>query len=138
MTTMQTGSKGGSSGAAAPVSARFEPRASGQPGPRCRVLVKGAGGNEIDVSCNITGAIAHALWQVRGGDSVSNWCDAEQVLDQLAGMSGLSGMTGPKGTSGMSGGTQSGQSSPMRDGESRQRAGTPEIVVGGRKKFNRQ
>jgi hypothetical protein len=122
MTTMQTGSKASTTGAAA-IAARFERRAAGQTGPRCRVLVSGAGSKDIDVSCNLTGAIAHALWQARGGDSTSNWCDAERILDQLAGMPTTEPGITPAPATGLSGGS---------------RSSAPEIVVGGKKKFSRQ
>jgi hypothetical protein len=133
MTTMQSGSRaaGPAVGGRAAVSARFEKRADGQPGPRCKVVVSGvgaAGGREIDVTCNLTGAIAHALWQVRGGDSTGNWCEAERVLDQLAGMSAPAEGTGLAPGSPVA-------LPPIDDGSTERE---PQIFVGGKRKLNRR
>jgi hypothetical protein len=50
------------------------------------MLSPGSSGTEqIDVTQPITAAIAHALWQARGGDEMTNWADAEGVVDQLFG-----------------------------------------------------
>ena len=133
MTMMQSGSRaagGGVVGRSA-VAARFEKRAEGQPGPRCKVVLSGvgaAGGREIDVTCNLTGAIAHALWQARGGDSTGNWCEAERVLDQLAGASAAAD------------GSVVAPGSPIArpvvdDGNTGRE---PQIVVGGKRKLNRR
>jgi hypothetical protein len=65
---------------------RFERRPDGQQGPRFRVLAGGGvpGSKEVDLSIELTGAIAHAIWRVRGGDSLRNWVDAEMLVDQIA------------------------------------------------------
>jgi len=133
MTTMQSGSRtaGPAGGGRSAVAARFEKRADGQTGPRCKVVVSGvgaAGGREIDVTGNLTVAIAHALWQVRGGDPVGNWCEAERVLEQLSGM-GAS-------TEGSRLAPGSPIAAPAVDDGTAQRQ--PQIVVGGKRKLNRR
>jgi hypothetical protein len=84
------------------------------------VVVSGVGNRELDVTGNLTGAIAHALFQARGGDSASNWVEAERILDQLCGMS-----QGPI----------SAAVNEAADGHSTPEA---EIVVGGKRRLNRR
>jgi hypothetical protein len=43
----------------------------------------GEGAAAVDVTGPITRAIAHALWQARGGEAAENWADAEGVVEQL-------------------------------------------------------
>ncbi len=63
--------------------ARVEPRLEG--GPRV-VLTEGSGvGSQVDLTSGLVAAIAHALWQARGGDDLTNWAEAEAVLGQLVG-----------------------------------------------------
>jgi hypothetical protein len=38
---------------------------------------------EIDVTGALTAPLAHALWQLRGGEDIANWVDAERLLDEL-------------------------------------------------------
>ncbi len=66
----------------ASIRAKVERRSAGEPGSRARVLL-GDSGTELDITGALIGAIAHSLWQARGGDSMTNWADAETVLDQL-------------------------------------------------------
>jgi hypothetical protein len=52
--------------------------------PRSRVIIGDEGtAGMVDVTGGLIAAIAHALWQVRGGDEMTNWADAESALDQL-------------------------------------------------------
>ena len=68
------------------VAARFVVRGDGgSPGTRHRVLVGETGGPQVDVTGVVVAAIAHALWQARGGDAMTNWADAERAIDSLAG-----------------------------------------------------
>lgn len=67
------------------IRATFSTRADGERGTRTRVLVSGVHAKDLDLTGNVTGAIAHALWQARGGDAASNWVEAERILEQLAG-----------------------------------------------------
>lgn len=56
------------------------------PLPFCVMLACGADtGEHVDVTGNIVSAVAHCLWQARGGDSLTNWTDAEAVVSQLMG-----------------------------------------------------
>ena len=64
------------------VRARVESRKGPEKGTRSRAVVSG-NGVQVDVTGSLTGAIAHALWEARGGDSMTNWADAEAALDQL-------------------------------------------------------
>ena len=48
-------------------------------------MTDGAAVANIDITGPLVGAIAHCLWQARGGDSMTNWADAERALDQLLG-----------------------------------------------------
>lgn len=65
---------------------RVETRAAGTGGTRARVLLGDAGTSlQIDVTGGLVAAIAHSLWQARGGDPAANWFEAEGVLDQLLG-----------------------------------------------------
>ena len=64
------------------VKARVEVRTDKAPGARARVFV-GAGASQVEVTGAMVGAIAHALWQARGGESMTNWADAEVLVDQL-------------------------------------------------------
>jgi len=108
------------------VTARFDPRVGGQPEPKCKVLVCGVGGRDIDLTCNLTGAIAHALWQTKGGDSTGNWCEAERILEQLAGVTGAGSSPQQAGTQAMAG----------TGGAERESRGMPEVVVGQKRKLN--
>ena len=54
---------------------RVETRSASNGGTRARVLLGDPAG-QIDVTVNLVGAIAHALWQGRGGDSAANWIAA--------------------------------------------------------------
>lgn len=52
--------------------------------PQARIILGDEGTpGVIDVTAGVTAAIAHALWQARGGDDITNWADAEAVIDQL-------------------------------------------------------
>jgi hypothetical protein len=96
-TLSSAGSRPGSPAAVQTVAAKFAPRpeTDRRPGPAARVFVTGIGSRDIDLTANITGAIAHALWQTRGGDSVANWVEAERILEQLAGISAPSSTSRP-------------------------------------------
>lgn len=82
------GARSGNISAGQSVAARFMPRPATdqKPGPGARVVVTGIGSRDMDLTANLTGAIAHALWQTRGGDSLANWVEAERILEQLAGV----------------------------------------------------
>ena len=70
------------------VVAKVISRSSGQDaGSPFRVMVSPSGnyGEHVDVTHRVVSGIAHALWEVRGGDAVANWLDAEAVLAQLVG-----------------------------------------------------
>jgi len=41
------------------------------------------GADEVDVTGALTGPLAHALWQIRMGEDIANWVDAERLLEQL-------------------------------------------------------
>jgi hypothetical protein len=62
---------------------RVAPRPAGEKGTRFRVLVANVAGDEIEVTGAMTAQLAHALWQLRGGLDISNWADAEALLDQV-------------------------------------------------------
>lgn len=64
-------------------SIRVVARLPGQQGPRSRVIVSAGKGEDHDVTGAITASLAHALWQLRGGQDVGNWVDGEVLLDQL-------------------------------------------------------
>jgi len=64
-------------------SIRVVARLPGEQGPRSRVIVSAAKGEEHDVTGAITASLAHALWQLRGGQDVGNWVDGENLLDEL-------------------------------------------------------
>lgn len=53
--------------------------AAGLKGPRVFV----GAGEEVEVTGALTAAMAHALWQVRGGADIANWVDAEGLLTDL-------------------------------------------------------
>ena len=40
-------------------------------------------GGQIDITSNLVAAVAHALWEARGGDPIANWVDAESVVAGL-------------------------------------------------------
>jgi len=67
------------------VRTRVETRSEGT--PRARVLLTDATGmaEHVDVTGALVAAIAHSLWQARGGEAIANWADAESALDQLVG-----------------------------------------------------
>lgn len=48
----------------------------------CRVVVC-LGAEEVEVTQGLTAALAHALWQLRGGEDVANWVGAESLLAGL-------------------------------------------------------
>jgi hypothetical protein len=50
-------------------------------GPQIRVLVTLPGGTEVDVTRTMVAAVAHALWQARGEDHLTNWFDAENIVN---------------------------------------------------------
>jgi len=82
-------------------------------GPRPRVVVAGPQLQPVDVTGAIISAVAHALWQARGGDSLVNWADAEDVVGQ---------MLSPKPAPGASAGTNE---STMVDAKPVSRAAAP-------------
>ena len=75
-------------GASTGVAARVVARSASEtgPGPRFRVVVSEsyAGAEQIDVTGAVVAAIAHSLWQARGGDPTANWVDAERAVESLA------------------------------------------------------
>ena len=75
-------------GGNASIAARLTARSASDsaPGSRFRLLVSDGRSTAapIDVTGHVVGAIAHALWQARGGDPTANWVDAERALDSLA------------------------------------------------------
>ena len=132
MTMMQSSQPRPSPSAAASTSttARFSPRSESdrQRGPRVKVLVGGVAGRELDLTGNLTGAIAHALWESRGGDSVSNWTEAERILELLGGITQPRSI--PLGT------TSSGVS--PHDSVRQERPSMPEVTIPGKRKGNRR
>lgn len=62
---------------------RVVTRGDGEKGTRLKVIVSNGSGDSLEVTGGITGAIAHALWQLRGGDDIANWVDAEALTDEL-------------------------------------------------------
>lgn len=48
-----------------------------------RAVVCGAAHGDLDVTRPLVEAVAQALWHARGGDDLTNWRDAERVVDQL-------------------------------------------------------
>ena len=40
-------------------------------------------GPQIDITSNLIAAVAHSLWEARGGDSLANWADAESIIAGL-------------------------------------------------------
>jgi hypothetical protein len=50
-----------------------------------KVSPGGASSGEVDVTRPVVAAVAHALWQARGGADMTNWADAETVVRQLLG-----------------------------------------------------
>ena len=57
----------------------------GDKGPGFRAVVSLGPTEVIDVTGALTGPLAHALWQLRGGVDISNWVDAERLLDDVLG-----------------------------------------------------
>ncbi len=53
------------------------------PGGKARVWVSAGGPESVEVTGALTGAIAHALWQLRGGADIGNWVDAERLFPSL-------------------------------------------------------
>jgi hypothetical protein len=53
--------------------------------PFCVTVSGGGAGREIDVTKPLVSAVAHAIWQARGGADGTNWADAEGVVRQLLG-----------------------------------------------------
>lgn len=47
------------------------------------VLTSGSGRARRDITKNLICALAHALWETRGGSDAQNWNDAEALLDDL-------------------------------------------------------
>lgn len=47
------------------------------------VLTSGPGRARRDITKNLICALAHALWETRGGSDAQNWSDAEAMLDDL-------------------------------------------------------
>lgn len=62
----------------------LRPATDTAPGARCRVMVcESLAAEQVDVTGSVVATIAHALWQARGGDPLTNWVDAERALDAL-------------------------------------------------------
>lgn len=58
--------------------------AEGSPsGPLARVIINLPDGTEVDATRTIVAALAHALWERRGADHLTNWLDAEAVLNEV-------------------------------------------------------
>jgi hypothetical protein len=59
-----------------------------QPAPQTadhpRLIITPDHGCDLDVSEAVTAAIAFQIWKARGGDSVSNWLEAEDQVMRLA------------------------------------------------------
>lgn len=51
-------------------------------GNRPRVILS-SGPDSTDAAGSLTAALAHSLWQLRGGESIANWADAERLLTHL-------------------------------------------------------
>jgi hypothetical protein len=56
-------------------------RATGQ--ARKFRVVLAVGREEVDVTGALTASLAHALWQMRGGEDIANWVSAEVLIDGL-------------------------------------------------------
>lgn len=95
---MAAGAKGASSGSGRsrgntapgtpPPSARTaQLRIVGRPaaanGIGLRAIVTLGSSEEIEVTGALKGPLAHALWQLRGGEDIANWVDAERLLESL-------------------------------------------------------
>lgn len=46
-------------------------------------LIAGLGNDSVDVTHPLTAAVAHAMWQLRGGEDIANWVDAERLVDRF-------------------------------------------------------
>jgi hypothetical protein len=62
-----------------------------------RVGVRLPSGQEVELTRTVVAAIAHALWQARGEDHLTNWLDAETAFNLMMGVrqcsaSGVNGM----------------------------------------------
>jgi hypothetical protein len=68
------------------LSIRVQPRQGDSAGPAARVFLTGTGRDDVELTGCLTAAMAHCLWQARGGDDVDNWCQAERLLADLLGV----------------------------------------------------
>jgi hypothetical protein len=69
-------------GVQAKVVARAAP--DGSAVPFSVMLESGApSGEHVDVTHRLVAAVAHSLWEARGGDALANWLDAENVVTRL-------------------------------------------------------
>lgn len=58
----------------------------GEGGARLVAGVEGGGaGDSVDLTRAMTGVVAHALWQMRGGEEIANWVDAERLVGEFLG-----------------------------------------------------
>lgn len=71
------------------------PRPAGETGPALRICLMPPTGlaEPLDVTRRLVTAVAHALWEARGGDAEANWADAEAAVMELA--RGLNATAGP-------------------------------------------
>jgi hypothetical protein len=82
------GGNGGdsSAGAARTPEVRVAARESEATGPAARIYLRTESRGEVDLTPCLTAAIAHCLWEARGGADVDNWVEAERVLCAIAGV----------------------------------------------------
>lgn len=95
-------------------------------GPRIRAIITGPLPAPVDVTHCLTAAVAHCLWQARGGDDAANWADAEATVEQL-----LAGIATESRNEGR---TADGRTTETRAGEVRREVEpAPEVAVPARR-----
>lgn len=92
---MSSGGKSAVSKSQPPVAPGTPPQRTFTPairvqGSPARAVISTSPVETIDATHAITGALAHCLWQLRGGQDIANWVDAENLTKQLLSSLGTS------------------------------------------------